>query len=634
MSLANKINELVSKGYNCNTFSIYDYNDDSLQDLLCRFFTKINECIKVSNETIDLAQWLVNEGLTKEVTEKLLKWLADGTLAGVINDVVFKDIQSHLTSIDTYRVNIKNFVNNSIGTVDVTEGFLKAIDYIEKMSVNTINLPWDAKTKGKIILDLNNGTYLINKKIVLSPNQMSLVTMQNGTLIASDDFVGNRMLDVGNGGHSYQNIINNICFKGNKKVNGIYLDDTLNTQIKNCMFIDIVNGIDSNTNCHESIIKDNYFLWSDYATNHKGTAIRVGADATVVDNQIVGHVDGIELFSNANVIMGNHMYNMGGLGLVTKGSSMGNTILNNYFDGCCVELARGGYMTNLSNNNFVSMDKYSAVYMTQGSVPAGWAQMFTMKNNTIIPYNTETPELYPLNINIDGGVATITNDKVFTDKMLGGIITDAYQSNLGQIIGILDNKRAKIMSFNGLTNGSYNGLFIKPTNVCFYSDKFTWANIVYDTINITDNRLDPGYALTSGTINGITKRLTDLTSTMGDNIDRAFLQVPCTFVGEKTITFNKRPKHIIVDAIINGAKGASTGYAKLNIDTSITNTCNYVYSETFERYRSDSECMILLCPDNQKMYVKVSEFGDKHIKLNFRTASTSDYKAFIDLQVF
>ena len=44
-----KINELKPYDLNCNIFDVYSYNGLSMQDLLCQFFTKINECIKTSN---------------------------------------------------------------------------------------------------------------------------------------------------------------------------------------------------------------------------------------------------------------------------------------------------------------------------------------------------------------------------------------------------------------------------------------------------------------------------------------------------------------------------------------------------------------------------------------------------------
>lgn len=96
MSFKEKINELKRCQLNCNVFSVYDYQGYTIQELLCEFFTKINECIKLCNNVIDLAEWLVNEGLEKEVAEKLQQWLEDGTLANIINKTLFKELNEKI----------------------------------------------------------------------------------------------------------------------------------------------------------------------------------------------------------------------------------------------------------------------------------------------------------------------------------------------------------------------------------------------------------------------------------------------------------------------------------------------------------------------------------------------------------
>ena len=52
MKISSKLSELKPTDLNCNVFDVYSYDGLSMQELLCQFFTKINECIKVSNETI------------------------------------------------------------------------------------------------------------------------------------------------------------------------------------------------------------------------------------------------------------------------------------------------------------------------------------------------------------------------------------------------------------------------------------------------------------------------------------------------------------------------------------------------------------------------------------------------------
>lgn len=101
--LDEKIKNLKSYQLNCNVFSVYDYPGYDIQELLCQFFTRINECINISNQTIDLVKWLVNEGLKIEVAKKLEEWFNDGTLSEIINEIVFKELNEKIDKIG-YRV--------------------------------------------------------------------------------------------------------------------------------------------------------------------------------------------------------------------------------------------------------------------------------------------------------------------------------------------------------------------------------------------------------------------------------------------------------------------------------------------------------------------------------------------------
>ena len=98
MNLNERLKTLKPYNLNCNVFSVYDYDGMSLQDLLCQFFTRINECIEKVNGTLDLVQWLVNQGLKEEVANKLNSWLIDGTLSQIINETIFNELNEKLNN--------------------------------------------------------------------------------------------------------------------------------------------------------------------------------------------------------------------------------------------------------------------------------------------------------------------------------------------------------------------------------------------------------------------------------------------------------------------------------------------------------------------------------------------------------
>ena len=64
---------------------VYDFCDMTDEELRCKFFQKLQECIELCNSTSDIVEWLKNEGLENEVNELLSQWLEDGTLEQLIN---------------------------------------------------------------------------------------------------------------------------------------------------------------------------------------------------------------------------------------------------------------------------------------------------------------------------------------------------------------------------------------------------------------------------------------------------------------------------------------------------------------------------------------------------------------------
>lgn len=64
---------------------VYDFSEMTNEELRCKFFQKLQECIELCNNTSDILDWLKNEGLEKEVKDLLNIWLEDGTLENLIN---------------------------------------------------------------------------------------------------------------------------------------------------------------------------------------------------------------------------------------------------------------------------------------------------------------------------------------------------------------------------------------------------------------------------------------------------------------------------------------------------------------------------------------------------------------------
>lgn len=146
----NLISELKRTSLNCNIFSVYDYDCLSMQELLCTFFEKINQCVDISNKTVVLVDWLVSQGLSVEVAEKLDTWLKDGTLEQIINTKAFGKLEN---KINDQGVNAKDFGCKGDGLTDDTYNFKICLEYCRDNGL-TMFLP--------------SGIYILNETIFSS----------------------------------------------------------------------------------------------------------------------------------------------------------------------------------------------------------------------------------------------------------------------------------------------------------------------------------------------------------------------------------------------------------------------------------------------------------------------------------
>lgn len=101
---------------------VYDFSDMTNEELKCKFFQKLQECIDLCNNTNDIVDWLKNEGLKNEVNELLTTWLNDGTLNEIIDsnliDIVkfeiMKEIDNIKIEIDDIKKEIEALKNKEV----------------------------------------------------------------------------------------------------------------------------------------------------------------------------------------------------------------------------------------------------------------------------------------------------------------------------------------------------------------------------------------------------------------------------------------------------------------------------------------------------------------------------------------
>ena len=111
---------------------VYDFSEMTNEELRCKFFQKLQECIEVCNNSSELLDWLKNEGLEKEVNELLTTWKNDGTLGDIINTDLFSNL----------KLELMNKINENTNEMN---------SFIEKSTEQINN--FDAKKADKEIVD-------------------------------------------------------------------------------------------------------------------------------------------------------------------------------------------------------------------------------------------------------------------------------------------------------------------------------------------------------------------------------------------------------------------------------------------------------------------------------------------------
>lgn len=403
------IEQLKKKDLNCNIFSVYDYDGLTITELLCQFFTKINECIDISNETIDLAKWLVNEGLEIEVAKKLVMWLEDGTLENIINVNLFKTLNEKINGLSSQLEHIEKY-KLDIVTPKMFEG-----SDINKVQL-AINLA--VETGKKLILDrvydITGGQLKINKGETGQLAKRYPTYIEGGGLkkldagfIFTSDLVSTSDI-----------YINNVFFESQSGVGcKVYdLDKLIRIHSTNCQYskidtIAITSSVDGYSQSCRFI--------GDTITSGVGYAfVFNGVYDTVIDNVLIEQRDSGILFNSS----GYH------------GASYGLTITNSAIEGLTGTAIRlkGSLNTKISNCYFEG-NKVGHIVIEEGS----YNEVLTIENCGL--YGSVTNKCDTL-IKANG---KFTQTRVENCRAVYGMVIDCTGVTQGQIFYKLNKSYLK-----------------------------------------------------------------------------------------------------------------------------------------------------------------------------------------------
>ena len=103
---------------NLNINSIYNFDDAlSINELLCKFWEKLEETINISNESIDILNWIKEEGLPNEVQTLINQLVEDGTIEQMINVNKIEELRTLINNNNTEINNNITEINNNITDV-------------------------------------------------------------------------------------------------------------------------------------------------------------------------------------------------------------------------------------------------------------------------------------------------------------------------------------------------------------------------------------------------------------------------------------------------------------------------------------------------------------------------------------
>lgn len=97
---------------------VYDFSEITNEELKCKFFQKLEECINLCNNSSEILEWIKNEGVEDNVKEILNTWKDDGTLKEIVNNYIIINLKNEIISDITKNLNfsLKTFSNLTLIT--------------------------------------------------------------------------------------------------------------------------------------------------------------------------------------------------------------------------------------------------------------------------------------------------------------------------------------------------------------------------------------------------------------------------------------------------------------------------------------------------------------------------------------
>ena len=244
--------------------SVYDFNDYTLNELICKLAQKMDEVITQSNESFNYLDWLKGQGLSDEVIKIMTEWKEDGTLENLINIEKIDKLNTKIDEVSSQMDNITIIMPLPSTVENNTKNLQQILDKAKNKKINlTVQFlagyyelnscfiydNTTIKMTNKTILKnvatkFTNPVTQINKNIpILFMNAKpydgddSSITGYNGR---SNIIIDGGILDTISAlllCHGQNIIIKNVTFKNCDSDHYIQIGGCKNVKIQNCKFI-------------------------------------------------------------------------------------------------------------------------------------------------------------------------------------------------------------------------------------------------------------------------------------------------------------------------------------------------------------------------------------------------------------
>lgn len=178
MSMLEKVNKIIEfletvvRHLNDQSEALEDWQEKLIENLGLTLDSYVEELERIKQEYEDFRQEILDDILPDSVKNKLEEWLLDGTLADLINDLLFTDLNERIERIEKQNkgleVNVFEFGATGDGVTDDRQAVLDAIA--------------EVGDKGGGVVKFPSGTFMLSGEYVV-PSNVHIKGEGRGTII-------------------------------------------------------------------------------------------------------------------------------------------------------------------------------------------------------------------------------------------------------------------------------------------------------------------------------------------------------------------------------------------------------------------------------------------------------------------